>query len=116
MLKARGLVLNTTVLTASQTSAELADSCSLVISLTTSTCSVYLPAATRNGQIIFLKQMQSGKMRVYPPADSSYVLYDDSSENTYYDCGSGQMIIAVFHYMTINSESKGVWLVNRFKF
>ena len=47
---------------------------------------------------------------------SGQLIYDDNSENSYYDCGCGQMIIAVFVRASINGESSEVWHVNRIKF
>lgn len=114
ILKAYGLVLNVETISTSLTSKYLYDEDSMVVSFATGTCVTYLPAATREGQIIFLKQINSGKMRVYPR--SGQHIYDDSSENDYYDVGSGQMLIAVFCRCSINSETAEVWWVNKIKY
>lgn len=114
MLKAYGLVLNIETISTSATSKYLYDSDSMVVSFATGTCVTYLPASTREGQIIFLKQINGGKMRVYPR--SGQHIYDDSSENDYYDVGSGQMLIAVFCKCAVNNVTTEVWWVNRIKF
>ena len=75
---------------------------------------VYLPASTREGQTILLKQWWTGSLRVYPR--SGQKIYDYHTENEYYDVGEGQMLIATFVKAAINGESVEVWLVNRIKF
>lgn len=114
ILKAYGLVLNVEYINSNTTSKYIYDSDTMVISFATGTCVTYLPASTREGQIVLLKQINSGKMRVYPRGGQ--VLYDDASQNDYYDAGSGQMIIAVFGRASVNGESKQIWFLNRIKF
>lgn len=114
ILKAYGLVLNIETISASATSKYLYDSDTMVVSFATGTCVTYLPASTREGQIIFLKQINGGKMRVYPR--SGQHIYDDNTENDYYDVGSGQMLIAVFCKCSIDNTTKEVWWVNRIKY
>ena len=53
-------------------------------------------------------------MRVYPR--SGYKLYDDSTENEYYDVGQGQCLIAHFVKFAINGENVSVWTLSRFKY
>lgn len=112
-LKAYGLVLNVETIGTTVTSKYIYDSDSLVVSFATGTCVTYLPAATREGQIVFLKQINDGKMRVYPR--SGQHIYDDNTENDYYDVGGGQMLIAVFCKCAINNVTTEVWWVNRIK-
>lgn len=114
ILKAYGLVLNVEYINSNATSKYINDSDTMVISFATGTCVTYLPASTREGQIVLLKQINSGKMRVYPRGGQ--VLYDDASQNDYYDANSGQMIIAVFGRASVNGESKQIWFLNRIKF
>ena len=64
---------------------------------------VYLPASDKQGQTIILKQLWTGYMRVYPR--SGYKLFDDSTENEYYDVGMGQCLIAHFVKFAINGEN-----------
>lgn len=113
ILKAYGLILNVEYIDSTVTSKYIYDSDSMVVSFTTKTCVTYLPAATREGQIIFMKQVGTGIMRVYPRG--SQLLYDDNTQNDYYDVGSGQMLIAVFCRCSINGVSSEVWWVNRIK-
>lgn len=113
ILKAYGLILNVEYINSTATSKYIYDSDSMVVSFTTKTCVTYLPAATREGQIIFMKQVGTGTMRVYPRG--SQLLYDDNTQNDYYDVGCGQMLIAVFCRCSINGVSSEVWWVNRIK-
>lgn len=113
ILKAYGLILNVEYINSTVTSKYIYDSDSMVVSFTTKTCVTYLPAATREGQIIFMKQVGKGIMRVYPRG--SQLLYDDNTQNDYYDVGCGQMLIAVFCRCLINGVSSEVWWVNRIK-
>ena len=113
ILKAYGLILNVEYINSTVTSKYIYDSDSMVVSFTTKTCLTYLPAATREGQIIFMKQVGTGIMRVYPRG--SQLLYDDNTQNDYYDVGCGQMLIAVFCRCSINGVSSEVWWVNRIK-
>lgn len=113
ILKAYGLVLNIEYINSTVTSKYIYDEDSMVVSFTKKTCVTYLPAATREGQIIFMKQVGTGSMRVYPRG--SQLLYDDNTKNDYYDVGCGQMLIAVFCKCSINGVSSEVWWVNRIK-
>lgn len=113
ILKAYGLILNVEYINSTVTSKYIYDSDSMVVSFTTKTCVTYLPAATREGQIIFMKQVGTGIMRVYPRG--SQLLYDDNTQNDYYDVGCGQMLIAVFCRCSINGVNFEVWWVNRIK-
>lgn len=111
-LKANGISLNTKYITSSGT--YLTDSVSNVVGFGNSRLNVYLPAETREGQTIFVKQWWTGSLRVYPR--SGQKIYDDSSENEYYDFGQGQGGIFTFIRADINGESVEVWLVSRWKF
>nr|UWG90173.1 MAG: hypothetical protein [Bacteriophage sp.] len=53
-------------------------------------------------------------MRVYPR--SGNVLYDDHTQNDYYDIGEGQG--AIFHFTVgyVDGVKKSAWLVSRYKF
>lgn len=114
LLKAYGMIFNVEYISPTATTKSLYDSDTFVMSFSTNQCTTYLPAASREGQMVFLKQWGTGYMRVY--ARSGQLIYDDNSENSYYDCGCGQMIIAVFVRAKINGVSSEVWHVNRIKF
>lgn len=111
-LKAKGLILETKYIETSGT--YLTDTITNVVGFGSSRLNVYLPAATREGQTIFVKQWWSGSMRFYPR--SGQKIYDDTSENEYYDFGQGQGGIFTFVRARINGESVAVWLVSRWKF
>lgn len=112
LLKAMGLVYGTKYITA--TSTYLTDYQSLVVGFTSGQARVYLPASSREGQTIIFKQWWTGYMRIYPR--SGQKIYDDNTENEYYDVGCGQGLIAHFVRASINGESVQVWLVSRYKF
>ena len=111
-LKVKGLVLGIKYITSS--GVYLTDAMTHVVGFGSSRYIVYLPAATREGQTIFLKQWWSGSLRIYPR--SGQKLYDDHTENEYYDVSEGQMVIATFAKAAINGESVEVWLINRIKY
>lgn len=111
-LKVKGLILGEKYI--EKTGVYLTDSQSLVIGISSQQCNVYLPASTREGQTIFFKQWWTGFLRIYPR--SGQKIYDDHTENDYYDVGEGQMLIATFTTAYINSNKTEVWLVSRFKF
>lgn len=112
LLKAMGLVYGTKYITA--TSTYLTDYQSLVVGFTSGQARVYLPASSREGQTIIFKQWWTGYMRIYPRSGQN--IYDDNTENEYYDVGCGQGLIAHFVRASINGESVQVWLVSRYKF
>ena len=111
-LRANGLILNTKYITTTPT--YLTDAMTNVIGFGSSRLNVYLPAAAREGQTIFVKQWRRGSMRFYPR--SGQKIYDDTSENEYYDFGEGQGGVFTFVRASINNESVEVWLVSRWKF
>ncbi len=111
-LKVKGLILGTKYITTSGT--YLTDAISNVVGFGSARLNVYLPASTREGQTIIVKQWWSGSMRFYPR--SGQKIYDDTSENEYYDFGQGQGGIFTFVRASINGESVAVWLVSRWKY
>lgn len=114
-LKANGLTLGIKkIFEKSTTTTYLTDAQTLVVGLSSVKKNVYLPASDKQGQTIILKQLWTGYMRVYPR--SGYKLYDDSTENEYYDVGQGQCLIAHFVKFAINGENVSVWTLSRFKY
>lgn len=111
-LKAKGLILGTKYITTSGT--YLTDYMTNVVGFGNSRLNVYLPAATREGQTVFVKQWWTGSLRVYPR--SGQKIYDDHTQNDYYDFGEGQGGVFTFVRAAINGESVEVWLVSRWKF
>ena len=114
-LKANGLTLGIKkIFGKSTTTTYLTDEQTLVVGLSSVKQNVYLPASDKQGQTIILKQLWTGYMRVYPR--SGYKLFDDSTENEYYDVGQGQRLIAHFVKFSINGEDVSVWTLSRFKY
>lgn len=117
-LKACGLILNTKFISDSSTYTErcLSKSVSFVIGLCNSNVvkDVYLPNDTKNGRIIKFKQMGAGAMRVRPM--SGQHIYDDTTENDYYDCGEGQCLEFVFGKWVKGSTTTNVWTVSKYKY
>lgn len=113
-LMAAGLFLHTKAIEEQTASVYLAETDSLVIGYSRNQQIVYLPSDGVIGRTIFFKQWWTGYMRVYPR--SGNVLYDDSSQNDFYDIGEGQG--AIFHFTIgyINGVKKSAWLVSRYKF
>lgn len=117
-LKACGLILNTKFISDNSTYSErcLSKSVSFVIGLCNRNVvkDVWLPNDTKNGRIIKFKQMGAGGMRVRPM--SGQHIYDDTSENDYYDCGEGQCLEFVFGIWVKGSTTTNVWTVSKYKF
>lgn len=114
-LKANGLTLGIKKIFGTTTATTyLTDAQTLVVGLSSVKQNVYLPASDKQGQTIILKQLWTGYMRVYPR--SGYKLFDDSTENEYYDVGQGQCLIAHFVKFAINGENVSVWTLSRFKY
>lgn len=113
-LMAAGLFLHRKAVGESSSSVYLSETDSLVIGYSRKQQIVYLPSDGVIGRTIFFKQWWTGYMRVYPR--SGNVLYDDSSQNDYYDIDEGQG--AIFHFMIgyIDGVKKSAWLVSRYKF
>lgn len=113
-LMAAGLFLHRKAVEESSSSVYLSETDSLVIGYSRNQQIVYLPSDGVIGRTIFFKQWWTGYMRVYPR--NGNVLYDDSSQNDYYDISEGQG--AIFHFTIgyINGVKKSAWLVSRYKF
>ena len=113
-LMAAGLFLHIKAVEESSSSVYLSETDSLVIGYSRKQQIVYLPSDGVIGRTIFFKQWWTGYMRVYPR--SGNVLYDDSSQNDYYDIDEGQG--AIFHFTIgyIDGVKKSAWLVSRYKF
>lgn len=113
-LMAAGLFLHRKAVEESSSSVYLSETDSLVIGYSRKQQIVYLPSDGVIGRTIFFKQWWTGYMSVYPR--SGNVLYDDSSQNDYYDIGEGQG--AIFHFTIgyIDGVKKSAWLVSRYKF
>lgn len=117
-LKACGLILNTKFISDNSSYSDrcLSKSVSFVIGLCNKNVvkDVYLPNDTKNGRIIKFKQMGAGAMRVRPM--SGQHIYDDTSENDYYDCEEGQCLEFVFGIWVKGSTTTNVWTVSKYKY
>lgn len=113
-LMAAGLFLHRKAIEESSSSVYLSETDSLVIGYSRNQQIVYLPSDGVIGRTIFFKQWWTGYMRVYPR--SGNVLYDDHTQNDYYDIGEGQG--AIFHFTVgyVAGVKKSAWLVSRYKF
>lgn len=113
-LMAAGLFLHRKAIEESSSSVYLSETDSLVIGYSRNQQIVYLPSDGVIGRTIFFKQWWTGYMRVYPR--SGNVLYDDHTQNDYYDIDEGQG--AIFHFTEgyVNGVKKSAWLVSRYKF
>lgn len=113
-LMAAGLFLHRKAIEESSSSVYLSETDSLVIGYSRNQQIVYLPSDGVIGRTIFFKQWWTGYMRVYPR--SGNVLYDDHTQNDYYDIDEGQG--AIFHFTVgyVDGVKKSAWLVSRYKF
>lgn len=113
-LMAAGLFLHRKAIEERSSSVYLSETDSLVIGYSRKQQIVYLPSDGVIGRTIFFKQWWTGYMRVYPR--SGNVLYDDHTQNDYYDIGEGQG--AIFHFTVgyVDGVKKSAWLVSRYKF
>jgi hypothetical protein len=113
-LMAAGLFLHRKAIEETTSAVYLSETDSLVIGYSRNQQIVYLPSDGVIGRTIFFKQWWTGYMRVYPR--SGNVLYDDHTQNNYYDIGEGQG--AIFHFTVgyVDGVKKSAWLVSRYKF
>lgn len=112
-LMAAGLFLHRKAIEESSSSVYLSETDSLVIGYSRNQQIVYLPSDGVIGRTIFFKQWWTGYMRVYPRSGN---VYDDHTQNDYYDIGEGQG--AIFHFTVgyVDGVKKSAWLVSRYKF
>ena len=110
-LMAAGLFLHRKAIKESSSSVYLSETDSLVIGYSRNLQIVYLPSDGVIGRTIFFKQWWTGYMRVYPR--SGNVLYDDHTQNDYYDIYEGQG--AIFHFTVgyVDGVKKSAWLVSK---
>lgn len=71
---------------------------------------IYLPNDGIEGRIIRVKQMGQGALRV--DTMSGQHLYDDDSENDYFDVGCGTVALFQFFKYKINNVVKEIWSFN----
>lgn len=74
----------------------------------------YLPTDGLDGKVIFAKQIGAGATRFYPK--SGQKIFDDTSENDYYDIPNGWEAKFTFSVYNLNGNRVEVWLVSKWKF
>lgn len=119
MLYAGGLVLGRKAITdTSDNTTYLSAGDSIIIGYNSAVSTVYLPSDPYEGQVIFVKQWWSGTMRFRPR--TNHHIYDDHTENEYYDFPEGYAGMFVFSIGYIGSGSNAVkteaWIVSRWKY
>lgn len=75
---------------------------------------VYLTSDITEGKTIFAKQIGKGTMRFYP--SSGHKIFDDISENEYYDCAEGYECKFTFVKISLNGSNVSAWAVSRWKY
>ena len=117
-LLAAGLIYRQKYVTDSHatTAYNISSNVTQIVSLSNSgvTAKTILPSDGMEGKVIYVKQIGAGAVRIQPK--SGQHLYDDNSENTYYDLGCGEEAKFTFAHYTIGGTSTEVWLVSRWKF
>lgn len=117
-LYAHGLILHRRAISGEKQTVYLGYNDTMVVGYTSDAATVYLPANPYEGQVIFVKQWWSGYMRFKPR--TGHHIYDDSSENDYYDFTEGQGGMFVFSVGYVKSGStttkKESWIVSRWKY
>lgn len=118
MLYAGGLVLGRKAITGTSDNTTYLSACdSIIIGYNSAVSTVYLPSDPYEGQVVFVKQWWSGTMRFRPR--TNHHIYDDHTENEYYDFPEGYAGMFVFSIGYIGSGSNAVkteaWIVSRWK-
>lgn len=117
-LYAHGLILHRRAISGTKQTVYLGYNDTMVVGYTSDEATVYLPLNPYEGQVIFVKQWWSGWMRFKPR--SGHHIYDDSTENDYYDFSEGQggMFVFSIGYVTSGNTTtkKESWLVSRWKY
>lgn len=117
-LCAAGLILKQKYITdsAATTAVNLSASITQAIGLTNKdkTGTVYLPTDGYEGKVIFAKQIGQGAMRFYPK--SGQKIFDDITENDYYDVPEGWEAKFTFTVFNLNDNRIEAWCVGRWKY
>lgn len=117
-LCAAGLILKQKYITdsAATTAVNLGSSITQAIGLTNKgkTGTVYLPTDGYEGKVIFAKQIGQGAMRFYQK--SGQKIFDDITENDYYDVPEGWEAKFTFTVFNLNGNRVEAWCVGRWKY
>lgn len=116
-LYAGGLTLGKRAISGTEQTVYLNAADTMIIGYTSDTSIVYLPANPKEGQVVWVKQWWTGTMRVRPR--TGHHIYDDNTENEYYDfdCGRAGMFVFTIGYITSGNTTtkKEAWLVSAWK-
>ena len=115
-LKACGLTTSVYYFTDDDAGAQISLDDTTVIGLINKgiTCTIYLPKNAHEGQEVEIIQMGQGVTRI-DTNDGTHI-YDDSSENEYYDCAEGWVTICKRVRYTINNVTRDIWVVHQYKY
>ena len=114
-LKVNGLVLETNIISGSEASVTLMSKQTMTLSFATSQVVVNLPLKADRGTTLFIKQINSGYLRLYP--NTGQVVIDDSSPQSYFDVGEGWMAICVFvDGISGKTGNVDAWVLSKFRF
>ena len=115
-LKACGLVTSTFYFTDSADGVQLSLDKTTVIGLINKgvTNTIYLPKNANEGQEVEIIQMGQGVTRI-DTNDGTHI-YDDTTENEYYDCGEGWVTICKKVKYSINNTTYDIWAVHQYRF
>lgn len=116
-LYAGGLTLGKRAISGTKQTVYLNAADTMIIGYTSDTSIVYLPANPKEGQVVWVKQWWTGTMRLRPR--TGHHIYDDNTENEYYDfdCGRAGMFVFTIGYITSGNTTtkKEAWLVSAWK-
>lgn len=115
-LKACGLTTSVYYFTDDDAGAQISLDDTTVIGLINKgiTCTIYLPKNAHEGQEVEIIQMGAGVTRI-DTNDGTHI-YDDTSENEYYDCAEGWVTICKRVRYTINNVTRDIWVVHQYRY
>lgn len=115
-LKACGLTTSVYYFTDDDAGAQISLDDTTVIGLINKdiTCTIYLPKNAHEGQEVEIIQMGQGVTRI-DTNDGTHI-YDDISENEYYDCAEGWVTICKRVRYTINNVTRAIWVAHQYRY
>ena len=115
-LKACGLTTSVYYFTDDDAGAQISLDDTTVIGLINKgiTCTIYLPKNAHEGQEVEIIQMGQGVTRI-DTNDGTHI-YDDTSENEYYDCAEGWVTICKRVRYTINNVTRDIWVAHQYRY
>ena len=115
-LKACGLTTSVYYFTDNNAGAQISLDDTTVIGLINKniTCTIYLPKNAHEGQEVEIIQMGQGVTRI-DTNDGTHI-YDDISENEYYDCAEGWVTICKRVRYTLDKVTRDIWVVHQYSF